>query len=74
VHLGDGTGEPRDEHLVPGRGNQPCGPILESLHDRGFSGAVAVEVTTRRALSRAERQADLAEALRFAREHLSVRA
>ena len=74
VHLGDGTGEPRDEHLVPGRGNQPCGPILESLHDRGFSGAVAVEVTTRRALSRAERQADLAEALQFARQHLSVRA
>jgi sugar phosphate isomerase/epimerase len=71
VHLGDGTGEPRDEHLVPGRGNQPCGPLLESLRERGFTGAVAVEVTTRRALSRTDRQADLAESLRFARTHLA---
>jgi sugar phosphate isomerase/epimerase len=28
VHLGDGTGEGRDEHLVPGRGTQPCGELL----------------------------------------------
>jgi sugar phosphate isomerase/epimerase len=72
VHLGDGTGEQRDEHLVPGRGNQPCGPLLESLHRRGFSGSVAVEVSTRRAASRSDRQADLAESLRFARAHLST--
>jgi sugar phosphate isomerase/epimerase len=70
VHLGDGTGEARDEHLVPGRGNQPCGPLLSSLAGRGFTGAVAVEVSTRRSTSRAERQADLAEALAFARTHL----
>jgi sugar phosphate isomerase/epimerase len=72
VHLGDGTGEPRDEHLVPGRGNQPCGPLLASLGTRGFTGSVAVEVSTRRATSRAERQADLAESLAFARAHLST--
>jgi sugar phosphate isomerase/epimerase len=70
VHLGDGTGEPRDEHLVPGRGNQPCGELLTSLPARGFTGAVAVEVSTRRALSRADRQADLAASLAFARSHL----
>jgi sugar phosphate isomerase/epimerase len=70
VHLGDGNGEPRDEHLVPGRGRQPCGALLESLARRGYSGAVAVEVSTRRAGSRAEREADLAEALAFARQHL----
>jgi sugar phosphate isomerase/epimerase len=74
VHLGDGTGEPRDEHLVPGRGNQPCGRLLASLVRRGFTGAVAVEVSTRRAGSRAEREADLAEALAFARQHLSAAA
>jgi sugar phosphate isomerase/epimerase len=70
VHLGDGTGEGRDEHLVPGRGGQPCAELLESLAGRGYTGAVAVEVATRRAGSRAEREADLAESLAFARQHL----
>jgi len=71
VHLGDGTGEGRDEHLVPGRGNQPCAELLESLAERGFSGSIAVEVATRRARSRDLRQRDLAESLAFARGHLS---
>ena len=53
VHLGDGTGEGRDEHLVPGRGTQPCAELLASLGGRGFTGSVAVEVATRRARSRA---------------------
>jgi sugar phosphate isomerase/epimerase len=72
VHLGDGTGEGRDEHLVPGRGNQPCAELLGSLAQRGFRGSVAVEVSTRRSASRAEREADLAEALAFARQHLAT--
>jgi sugar phosphate isomerase/epimerase len=72
VHLGDGTGEGRDEHLVPGRGTQPCAKLLESLVRRGYRGSVAVEVSTRRATSRAEREADLAEALAFARQHLAT--
>lgn len=71
IHLGDGTGEMRDEHLVPGRGNQPCGELLASLSGRGFTGSVAVEVSTRRSASRADREADLAEALTFARTHLA---
>jgi sugar phosphate isomerase/epimerase len=72
VHLGDGTGEGRDEHLVPGRGTQPCAQLLASLAGRGFHGSVAVEVSTRRARSRADRQADLAAALSFARHHLAA--
>lgn len=72
IHLGDGTGEGRDEHLVPGRGGQPCGELLTSLAGRGFSGSVAVEVATRGAGSRADREADLAEALAFARRHLGA--
>ncbi len=72
VHLGDGTGEGRDEHLVPGRGNQPCAELLASLVPHGFAGSVAVEVATRRANSRAVRQADLAASLAFAREHLAA--
>ncbi|MGI5213176.1 sugar phosphate isomerase/epimerase family protein [Plantactinospora sp. CA-290183] len=74
VHLGDGTGEGRDEHLVPGRGTQPCAELLGSLAARGFGGSVAVEVSTRRAKSRAEREDDLREALRYAREHLTAEA
>lgn len=72
VHLGDGTGEGRDEHLVPGRGTQPCAELLSSLAGRGFAGSVAVEVTTRGAKSRADREADLREALEFARQHLGT--
>jgi sugar phosphate isomerase/epimerase len=71
VHLGDGTGEARDEHLVPGRGTQPCAALLASLAGRGFNGSVAVEVSTRRASRRAERETDLGEALVFARTHLA---
>jgi sugar phosphate isomerase/epimerase len=70
VHMCDGTGVPRDEHLVPGRGNQPCADVLERLATRGFIGHVIVEINTRRALDRAERSADLAEALAFCRLHL----
>jgi len=72
VHLGDGTGEGRDEHLVPGRGEQPCAQLLRSLAGRGFTGSVALEVNTRKAGSRGEREADLAESLRFARQHLAA--
>jgi sugar phosphate isomerase/epimerase len=72
VHLGDGTGEGRDEHLVPGRGNQPCGELLGSLARRNFRGAVAVEVATRGAKSRAVREADLKAALDYARQHLAA--
>ncbi len=71
VHLGDGTGEGRDEHLVPGRGNQPCAELLRSLSGRGFTGSVALEINTRRAASRPVREADLREALAFARRHLT---
>jgi sugar phosphate isomerase/epimerase len=70
VHLGDGTGEGRDEHLVPGRGNQPCAELLRSLAGRGFKGSVALEVSTRKVTSRAVREADLRESLEFARRHL----
>lgn len=72
VHLGDGSGLGRDEHLVPGRGNQPCAELLDSLGRRGFRGAVAVEVATRGARSRPVREADLREALAFARRHLTT--
>jgi len=70
LHLADGTSSPSDEHLVPGRGGQPCSQILERLGDSGFDGAVIVEVSTRKA-SPADRETDLVEALSFARLHLA---
>jgi sugar phosphate isomerase/epimerase len=70
VHLADGTGVTKDEHLIPGRGTQPCADVLATVACNGFAGHVIVEVNTRRALDRAERQAELAEALAFCRTHL----
>jgi sugar phosphate isomerase/epimerase len=71
VHLGDGTkpGLP-DEHLVPGRGTQPCAELLRWLGDTGYEGHVVLEVSTHRVPTLADRQADLAESLDFARRHL----
>jgi sugar phosphate isomerase/epimerase len=71
VHLADGLGTVKDEHLVPGRGAQPCAEFLEMLADQGFSGSVVVEVSTRR-VSPEQRETDLAEALAFARLHLAT--
>jgi sugar phosphate isomerase/epimerase len=75
VHLADGTGVPNgpfpDEHLVPGRGSQPCAEFLHRLAATGYQGMAVLEVNTRRALSRDDREADLAESLAFAREHLT---
>jgi sugar phosphate isomerase/epimerase len=72
IHLADGSGLARDEHLVPGRGNQPCAELLEGLATKGFTGTVVLEVSTRKAANRAQREADLAEALAFARLHLAA--
>jgi sugar phosphate isomerase/epimerase len=72
VHLGDGTkpGLP-DEHLVPGRGTQPCAELLGWLSSAGYEGIVVLEVSTHRAPTVGDRQADLAESLEFARRHLA---
>jgi len=75
VHLADGTGMPSgtvpDEHLVPGRGRQPCAELLRGIAATGYRGIVVAEVNTRRAQTRDERLADLAETLAFARNHLA---
>jgi len=70
IHLADGSGAPKDEHMVPGRGNQPCAELCEMLARGGFDGQVVLEVNTRRAGTPAGRREMLAEALLFARLHL----
>ncbi len=72
VHIADGTGTARDEHLVPGRGTQPCAELLEGLAVQGFDGLVVAEINTRKCEDRAEREADLAEALAFTRLNLAA--
>jgi len=74
LHLCDGSGLPADEHLVPGRGGQPCAELLGRLVATGYQGSVVVEVKTTRAPNREEREADLAESLAFARQHLALAA
>lgn len=71
VHLADGTGSLRDEHLVPGRGSQPCAEFLEMLAVQGYSGSVVVETGTRK-LTDEQRDLELTEALAFARLHLAA--
>jgi len=71
LHLADGSGSAKDEHLVPGRGSQPCSEILELLSRNGYHGSVVVEISTR-GVDRDEREVDLAEALSFARLHLAA--
>jgi sugar phosphate isomerase/epimerase len=72
VHMGDGTkpGLP-DEHLVPGRGTQPCAELLGWLGSSGYEGIVVLEVSTHRAATLGDRRADLAESLEFTRRHLT---
>jgi len=74
LHLADGLGSAKDEHLVPGRGSQPCAEVLERLAARGWGGNVVVEVSTRRVRDRIDRETDFAEALAFARLNLAASA
>lgn len=79
LHLCDGSGTPGhsrdddsrvfDEHLVPGRGNQPVAEVLRTLAAAEWSGSVVAEVNTRKARDAAERRAMLQETLDFARTH-----
>ena len=74
LHLTDGTGSPKDEHLVPGRGEMDAAGFLRHLAGSGFDGDIVLEINTRRCDSREEREADLRESLEFAREHFAVAA
>jgi sugar phosphate isomerase/epimerase len=67
LHLCDGSGLPADEHLAPGRGNQPVVEVCEMLAGSDFAGHVVLEVSTSGARSAYERESMLAES---ARAHL----
>ena len=65
IHLTDGTGSAKDEHLVPGRGTQPVAELLEHLAGDRFDGHIVVEINTRKAGNREARELDLMESLAF---------
>jgi sugar phosphate isomerase/epimerase len=74
IHLTDGSGSAKDEHLVPGRGEMGAAAFLRHLARSGFDGEIILEINTRKCGSRDEREADLRESLEFAREHFAVAA
>ncbi len=73
VHLTDGSGSAKDEHLVPGRGVMRAAEFLGHLAEQEFGGHIVLEINTRRCTSRLERMADLVESLEFARQHFAIR-
>lgn len=72
IHLTDGTGSAKDEHLVPGRGSIGAREFLRHLASVGFGGEIVVEINTRKCRDTTDREADLRESLEFAREHSAV--
>jgi len=72
VHLTDGSGSAKDEHLVPGRGKMAAETFLQHLAGVGFEGHIVLEINTRKCANREERERDLVESLEFAREHFVV--
>jgi len=71
VHLTDGSGSIKDEHMVPGRGDQQAHKVLEYLAESDYSGHVVLEINSRKSETRAQREGDLAESLAFARLNLA---
>lgn len=69
VHMTDGSGSGRDEHLVPGHGNQNAASVFDWLSANGYAGHVVAEINTRKCADRESREAAILEALAFCRLH-----
>ncbi|WP_122787701.1 sugar phosphate isomerase/epimerase family protein [Cutibacterium modestum] len=48
IHLTDGSGAFKDEHLLPGQGNQHAWEVAERAVAGGFNGDIVLEVNTRK--------------------------
>ncbi|MDO5093013.1 MAG: sugar phosphate isomerase/epimerase family protein [Propionibacteriaceae bacterium] len=71
VHLTDGTGSFKDEHLLPGEGDQDAWGVVRELGRRGYAGHIALEVSTRRVKIRGERVGLLGEVLEQIRREVA---
>ncbi len=67
VHLTDGKGSFKDDHLLPGEGDQDAWEVVRELGRRGYEGHITIEVSTRRAKSRSHRAELLREVLQRTR-------
>jgi len=71
IHLCDGnTGSIQDDHLVPGKGDQPVKETLEFLKDSNFNGHIIAEIHTE-SFSKSKRKKKIENTLRFARKHFN---
>jgi len=70
VHLTDGRGAAADDHLLPGEGDQRADLVLGHIARSNFTGDIIVEVRTRSASDRDEREALLAQVLDYTKTHL----
>lgn len=71
VHFTDGRGSMKDEHLFPGEGDQDAWAVLEEITRSGYTGHIVLEVSSRRARSRHEREELLSDALTSIRESIA---
>ncbi|SDB80225.1 Sugar phosphate isomerase/epimerase [Raineyella antarctica] len=70
IHLTDGLGSYKDEHLSPGTGGQDADGVLALALGNGYTGDLCLEVNTRGAGSRAARERVLASARDWTRERV----
>jgi len=63
IHLTDGSGTFKDEHLLPGQGNQHAWEVVERAVAGGFNGDIVLEVNTRKLSSEGAGQGARFEAL-----------
>lgn len=71
VHLCDGLSNDDiskifDEHLMPGKGNQPVAEVLKHLAATGWTGNIVAEINTRKAKTNSERLRMLKETKKYA--------
>lgn len=71
LHLTDGSGTTlKDEHLIPGEGDQPVAEILHRLVRSDWYGSIVVEISTGKTRSLAKKLPAIRQSLEFARREL----
>lgn len=69
IHLCDGdNSSTHDDHLVPGKGDQPVKETLQLLKNSDFDGHIIAEIHTE-SFSKKKRKKKIEKTLEFAREH-----
>ena len=72
VHMTDGSGSPKDEHLVPGSRGDADRAAAGAPRRRGFEGHVVARSTPARPRTPSARESDLLETLAYTRLHFAA--